>query len=751
MQNLSQLLPELSTSKQRSDFTEALKYRWSLKARKSQLLPPGDWTYWAIISGRGFGKTRCGCETVRIWKDNNPIILLAGATAGDLRDIMIEGESLDIMTPIPTPHGWTTMEYLKVGDKVFDETGAPCSVIWVSKIADNRPCYEVGFSDGETIIADAKHKWFTWSGRARRAVRISKHPEDVPSVVTTEEIAKNLFDYGQMNHAIPLPGALQYPEKILLIHPYVLGAWMGDGRVRGGDFTSADQEIIETITSFGYKVTKHHYKYAYRICGIDPDLKTLKVIGNKHIPDEYLFGSIEQRLWLLRGIMDTDGYISPRGQCAFDNNNLVLMENVRELIRGLGMTVTLKRTAKIHASFPGAKPMYRLTFQPTINVFQLSRKTKRIKKLSSKASWRMIRSAIPCDSVPVKCISVDSKSSLFLVGKGCEPTHNSGIMAISPPWDMPRYESSKSRLTWKNGAIAFLRSADEPERFRGLQFYKTWVDELAAWRYPEAWDQIQMGLRLGKNPQALITTTPRPIKILKDILSDPNTVITRGSSYENKANLSKAFFDSIIKKYEGTRLGRQEIDAEMLEDVQGALWKRELIDLHRVQEMPELVKCVIPIDPAVSSKKTSDESGIIPMGMGANGHIYVFDDLSGIYAPKNLMTKAITAYEKYRADKIVAEVNNGGEFIKDLLRLIGGDIPYAEVWASRGKVTRAQPVLMLYEQGRVHHVGSLPALEDEMCTWDEKAGDPSPNRIDSLVWGATYLTSGTEESEFLSA
>ena len=231
MQNLLLSQPELWTLKQKNDFKEREKYCWTVKARKKQLLPPGDWTYWAIIAGRGAGKTRTGCETVRIWKDNNPIILLAGATAGDLRDIMIEGES--------------------------------------------------------------------------------------------------------------------------------------------------------------------------------------------------------------------------------------------------------------------------------------------------------------------------------------------GIMAVSPPWDIPCYESSKSRLTWKNGAMAFLRSADEPERFRGLQFYKVWADELAAWRYPEAWDQIQMGLRLGKNPQALITTTPRPIKILKDILSDPNTVITRGSSYENKANLSKAFFDSIIKKYEGTRLGRAELSLRL--------------------------------------------------------------------------------------------------------------------------------------------------------------------------------------------
>ena len=321
----------------------------------------------------------------------------------------------------------------------------------------------------------------------------------------------------------------------------------------------------------------------------------------------------------------------------------------------------------------------------------------------------------------------------------------SGMLAMSPPYDKPRYESSKSRLTWNNGAMAFLRSADEPDRFRGLQFYKSWVDELAAWRYPEAWDQIQMGLRLGNNPQVVITTTPRPIPILRELIKDPSTIVTTGSSYENKANLSKAFFDSIIKKYEGTRLGRQEINAELLEDVPGALWKREMIDKTRVKEAPELVRVIIPLDPAVSGKDTSDECGIVPVGLGIDGKIYVLDDLSGVYAPQQLMRVAIAAYDKHRADKIIAEKNNGGDFIQELLKLIGGNIPYDDVWASRGKVTRAQPVVMLYEQGRVCHVGSFPKLEDEMTTWDEKAGDKSPNRIDSLVWGVTYLTESDKD------
>lgn len=317
----------------------------------------------------------------------------------------------------------------------------------------------------------------------------------------------------------------------------------------------------------------------------------------------------------------------------------------------------------------------------------------------------------------------------------------SGILPMAPPWDRPNYESSKSRLTWKNGAIAFLRSADEPDRFRGLQFYKVWADEFAAWRYPqETWDQIQMGMRLGINPQALITTTPRPIKVLKDLIADPVTVTVRGSTHENKANLSHAFFDSVIKKYEGTRLGRQEIEAEILEDVDGALWKVKMIDGSRVSITPELFEIIIAIDPAVTSKDTSDESGIIVAGRDKDGRIYILEDCSGVYSPQNLARVAISAYDRHKANRIVAEVNNGGDFIKEALSYVGGNFPYSEVWASRGKVTRAEPVVMLYEQGRIHHVGSLAKLEDEMTTWDVKAGMKSPNRIDALVWAVTYLT-----------
>ena len=318
----------------------------------------------------------------------------------------------------------------------------------------------------------------------------------------------------------------------------------------------------------------------------------------------------------------------------------------------------------------------------------------------------------------------------------------SGLLNISPKWDKPTYHASKRKVTWSNGAYALLFSADEPDRLRGPQCEKAWADELATWRYPDAWDQLQFGLRLGKNPQCIVTTTPRPTKIIRELAADNTTIITSGTSYENIDNLASAFFDKIIKKYEGTRIGGQELKAEILEDVEGALWKSGLIDPYRAKEAPELIQVVVAIDPAVTSNKDSNETGIVTVGYTITNnerHYYVLDDFSGTYTPNQWAYKSIQMYDNFEANKIIAEVNNGGDLVETVIKNIDPNIPYDKVHASRGKVTRAEPVVSLYEQGRVHHVGSLAKLEDQMTTWDAGAGDPSPDRIDALVWGITYM------------
>lgn len=323
----------------------------------------------------------------------------------------------------------------------------------------------------------------------------------------------------------------------------------------------------------------------------------------------------------------------------------------------------------------------------------------------------------------------------------------SGILAICPPSERPVYKKSDRQLDWPSGCKSLIFTADEPDRLRGKQHEKLWADELCAWRYvAESWDQAMFGLRLGKQPQAIVTTTPRPIKSLKDLLNDPATVVTRGSTYDNRANLAPNFFSKITSKYENTRLGRQELYAEVLEDIEGALWKNAMLDQYRVAKAPDLRRIVVAIDPAVSANKTSDETGIVAVGQGIDKQYYPLSDVSGIYTPLEWAKKAIHQYETLEADAIVAEVNNGGDLVEANLKACGYKGRVIKVHASKGKVIRAEPVVGLYEQGQVHHVGDLAKLETQMTTWDPKEDD-SPDRVDALVWAITELMGGVSNSE----
>jgi predicted phage terminase large subunit-like protein len=320
----------------------------------------------------------------------------------------------------------------------------------------------------------------------------------------------------------------------------------------------------------------------------------------------------------------------------------------------------------------------------------------------------------------------------------------SGILACAPSWCRPNYESTRRRLIWPNEAVAYTYSAEEPERLRGPQHDAAICDELGSWRDPSTWDMLQFGLRLGKHPRVVVATTPRPTKLVRQLLAHEgrDVVVTRGTTYENRPNLAPGFFQSIVSRYEGTRLGRQELNAEILTDVPGALWKLDVIELARRERAPELQRIVVAIDPAISSHEGSDETGIIVAGKDASGNGYVLEDLSGRYQPADWAKTAISAYHAHRADRIVAEVNNGGEMVENTLRTIDPNVPYSAVHASRGKFTRAEPIAALYEQNKVHHIGSFPSLEDQMTgfTADIDRGKlGSPDRVDALVWALTEL------------
>lgn len=317
----------------------------------------------------------------------------------------------------------------------------------------------------------------------------------------------------------------------------------------------------------------------------------------------------------------------------------------------------------------------------------------------------------------------------------------SGILAICPDAERPEYRKSDRKLLWPNGATSLIFTADEPDRLRGKQHMKLWADEMASWRYQESWDQAKLGLRLGTDPQAIITTTPRPVKTITDLLKDRATHITRGTTYDNRANLAPSFFAQIINRYEGTRLGRQELNAELLLDVPGALWTTEMITHVQKTGLPMMKRIVVAIDPPASSHERSNEAGIIVDALGQDDRAYVLADRSGVMAPREWAQKAIQAYREFEADVIVAEVNQGGEMIESVLRSVDPTIPFRAVRATRGKYIRAEPISALYARGIVDHVGVFEALEDQMLTFtpDFDRANGSPDRLDAHVWAMTEL------------
>jgi phage terminase large subunit-like protein len=315
----------------------------------------------------------------------------------------------------------------------------------------------------------------------------------------------------------------------------------------------------------------------------------------------------------------------------------------------------------------------------------------------------------------------------------------SGLLSLYPPADRPLYEPSKRRVTWQNGAVATLFNATEPDQLRGPQFDCAWSDEIAKWRYArESWDQLQFGLRLGAHPRQMVTTTPRPIELVKAIVSgqEGKVVVTRGRTMDNASNLAAPFLRKIKLKYEGTRLGRQELDAEILGDLPGALWSLNQIETYRTRTQPDnLGRVLVAVDPAVTNTEDSDEHGIVVGGLAGQDAVVLHDGSLG-GSPLDWARRAISLHDSYGADGIVVEVNQGGDMVAQTLRSVRPNINVIEVRASRGKHIRAEPIAALYEQGRIRHVGAFPELENQMTQMTQHGyeGTGSPDRLDALVW-----------------
>lgn len=324
----------------------------------------------------------------------------------------------------------------------------------------------------------------------------------------------------------------------------------------------------------------------------------------------------------------------------------------------------------------------------------------------------------------------------------------SGLLAAHTRSERPLWIPSRRRLEWNNGAVAQAFSAEDPESLRGPQFAAAWCDELAKWRYAEAtFDMLQFGLRLGERPRQVITTTPRPIALIKRLVADPATALTRAGTAANARNLAPAFFDAVVARYAGTRLGRQELEAEIVEERADALWSRGGLENCRVAAAPPLMRIVVAVDPPASSGKGADACGLIAAGRSADGIVYVIaDDTVAGLSPAGWSRKAVALWRRFCADALVVEVNQGGDMVRAVIGQADASVPIIAVRAYKGKWLRAEPVALLYDQGKVKHAGAFPALEDEMCDFglEGLSSGRSPDRLDALVWAVTALTFGAK-------
>ena len=762
---------------------EEILYDWNLWGRHDQIAPGGDWSTWCILAGRGFGK------------------------------------ALALDTPVPTPTGWTTMGDLSVGDLVLGADGAPTVVTYVTPVQYGRDCFSVTFSDGEVIVADADHQWSAADKFDRKRGRGNR------TVTTREMLAGGVLKYGrERNWSVPMPDPLKLPEAHLPVAPWLFGLWLGDGAsaepaVYCG---TADLDTIKSgierympVDWIAHSGPDGSSARKLRIGQLWAGLVQLDAAYNKHIPTCYLRASVEQRQQLLAGLIDSDGFVAQTtGLVEIVTVSEQLRDGIVELALSLGYRPKICAViARATNGTPGnGRKAYRIswTTRESLPGVVLARKrlTPRTRSQAGRMRNKMIVAIEPVPSEPVRCISVAATDSLYLVGRRFTVTHNtrtgsetirdwvcgktplsrgryhrialvaetaadardvmvegdSGILSVHPKEFRPLYEPSKRRLTWPNGAVATLYNATEPNQLRGPQHDAGWCDELAKWaKARETWDQLQFGMRLGTNPRTIVTTTPRNIPVLKEILADPTTIKTIGRTMDNKANLAKSFIEKIHKRYAGTRLGRQELEAEVLDDIQGALWNRNYFDppdgsKHKGRvthkEVPDLVRIVVGVDPSGTGgddEEKADTVGIIVAGVDAEGHGYVLADRSSTEGPAGWGRAVKQAYEDFQADRIVAEKNFGGAMVEHTIRTVDPDLPVTMVNASRGKVLRAEPIAALYEQGRVSHVQGadirdteregLMLVEDQLCLMSTAGfmGDGSPDRVDALVWALTEL------------
>lgn len=758
-EDLDKANAELELRRRRERQELESKYDWRSIARGKQIAPDGDWRIWMILAGRGFGKRSSIYDDIR------------------------------------TRGGWKKLRDIKKGDVIFDNMGRSCNVIKAHPIIESN-AYKLFFDSGETIICDPEHLWRTISIYDEK--KNNPNPKPDGQIRTTEEIVNSLKYGKRTNHKIPVCRPLAFSKKELPIKPYTFGYWLGRGYWRAMTIyipPNDKVEIIKNIEKEGYETRKYNITHHPEVYGIHEKrtdsnmtayLRELKVYGKRFVPWQYKNSSIQQRLSFLQGLLDARSYWRKGGLCTFSTSHKEFMDDVCEILSSLG--IKIRRSIKNNGL--EYKLTYMISFFTELKIVTLEKKDK-IRCAVNKnrlhmAEYRYITKAEKIEKHFMRCLTVDSPDHLFLITKSFIATHNtrassewareqinktkyptrgalvgrtpadvrdvmiegeSGILNISPPWNMPKYEPSKRRLTWPNGSVASTYSFENPDQLRGPQHHWAIVDELASAPNENTWDNLMFGMRLGDHPQIMISTTPRPTNLIKRLVKETDIIITSGSTYENADNLSPSFLKAIEEKYANTRLGRQEIHAEILEDVEGALWTAAIIERNKIPyktfDKNQMVRIVVAVDPSASSNKDSDETGIIVVGLGKDQFGYILDDGSLIGTPNERAHQIKRLFYKWEADYIVAEKNNGGDMVEHMIKTVDieNKMKVKLVWASRGKFTRAEPIAALNEQDKIKYVvhkNNLALLEDELCSW-QPGMSISPNRLDAMVWGCSEL------------
>lgn len=842
---------ESMTPKQLAD----LNYDWRWWARPKQLkcFEEADWSTFIYLAGRGFGKAAA---------INTPLLKSDGKWT-TLQDIKAGEYIFDEQgnpTQVTQVHEiYTPEECYRLHFDDGTSIDACADHYWATWTARERKQYRRKNKNLKTLPKD----WVRYIPKNLKNTRISvdsfmqvlqmyanKHscksiaattgltPWAVSSAIegkfdnsievfgnyrTTKEIYETQIcgNRGDTNHCIPNAAPLQYQEKSLPLDPYILGVWLGDGSSGSGSIAQAykngDKKVLVDYISKFYEITGKVESPSFYVKGLVRDLKKIGVYSEKHIPADYLTGSIEQRLELLRGLMDTDGYAAEGvNSCEFSQSNETLAMQVYYLLVSLGMKATVSSRIPVNSTTgKTGKKNWRIMFYPTMQVFNLPRKASRLSfhgNQYAKRLHRMIVKVERINPVPMRCITVDSPNAMYLIGEQLVPTRNTrtgtewvkhiaetkpgsyiavvgpttqsvnrtlvegptGLLSICAPGTVT-YQRTKAQLTWKNGSVAMLYSAEKPDRLRGPNHHYALADEVVAWKNPETWDMLQFTMRIGNNPQTLVTTTPKPTDLVLRIIGGDenvgmvnasefskirNTVIVRGTTFENTA-LSSQALDNYRDMYENTVLGEQELYAKLLVNIQGALFKKEWLkhyglyssweDGAEARPEPTYVQTVVAVDPAVTAKSGSDQTAICVVSKGADGFYYVRHCEGHRKTPQGWGEEVVRLYKRFNADKIIVETNNGGDMVENTVRAVtrytdnnktysvdGYTLPIEKIHAKKGKLLRAEEVALLYEQGRVIHLHTFSELEAQMLVFK---GEPngSDDLVDAMVYGIKDL------------